>query len=54
MDKHSRPAATDQGTITVEVEFTKEEFEHIDSLSFEPRDMVRRIVQAHMAQSRLS
>jgi len=50
MDKHSRPSASYQGDVTVEVTFSQEEFEHIDSMSFEPQDMVRRIVQAHMAQ----
>jgi hypothetical protein len=52
MEKHST-TSTDQGDITVEVTFSREEFEHIDSLSFEPQDMVRRIVQAHMSQTSL-
>jgi len=51
MDKYSRPSASYQGDVTVEVTFNQEEFEHIDSLSFEPQDMVRRIVQANMAQT---
>jgi hypothetical protein len=51
MDKHSRPVAS--GTITVEVELTEAEFEHVDSMIWEPPVALRKIVQAHMAQMRL-